>query len=120
MNKSTMHLVNPIIFDDAWDIYGLHMTAVHQWFPLNLVEGKIWVRYDFRQQQITKHMVSWKRYFDILSVLYAYTRIYIEARRKKLYLPDNGNPVFSDNVTLIETYPVYRSDFVTLGVAARM
>lgn len=70
------------------------------------------------QQQITKHMVSRKRYFDILSVLYA--GIYIEARRKKLYLPDNGNPVFSNNVTLIETYPVYRSDFVTLGIAARM
>lgn len=72
------------------------------------------------QQQISKHMVSRKRYFDILSVLYANTGIYIEARRKKLYLPDNGNPVFSDNVTLIETYPVYRSDFVTLGIAARM
>lgn len=67
-------------------------------------------------------MVSRERYFDILSVLYAYanTRIYLEARRKRLFLPDNGNPVFSDNVTLIETYPVYRSDFVTLGIAARM
>lgn len=48
-------------------------------------------------------MVSRKRYFDILSVLYANTGIYIEARRKKLYLPDNWNSVFSDNVTLIET-----------------
>lgn len=65
-------------------------------------------------------MVSRERYFDILSVLYANTRIYLGARRKRLFLPDNGNLVFSDNVTLIETYPLYRSDFVTLGIAARM